>query len=316
MAIGPTIGGLLVDHVGWRSIFILSVPIGLVTLLLSYLYVGESRHPQGRQLDPAAQLLAVIGLGALSFLTIEGQHRGWTSPLIVGMAIAAVGAAIAFVRVERGRPGAMVPLDIFRNAPFSAALAIAGLMTFGMYSMLFLMPLYFQSITGASAFVAGMELLPISIAFVVVSQKSGALMHRFGARAMLVGGMGFMGAGLLALTQISATTPMMLVQLALIVIGIGLGLNTGPVNAVAVAAVPAARSGTASGLLNTARMTGATMGIALLGAIYAGYAQAGGTQAMLSGLHWAFLGGAIAELSGVVIALAFTRANSMVQKPA
>ncbi len=316
MAIGPTIGGLLVDHVGWRSIFVLSVPIGLVTLLLSYLYVGESRHPQGRQLDPAAQLLAVIGLGALSFLTIEGQHRGWTSPLIVGMAIAAVGAATAFVRVERGRPGAMVPLDIFRNAPFNAALAIAGLMTFGMYSMLFLMPLYFQSITGASAFVAGMELLPISIAFVVVSQKSGALMHRFGARAMLVGGMGFMGAGLLALTQISATTPMMLVQLALIVIGVGLGLNTGPVNAVAVAAVPAARSGTASGLLNTARMTGATMGIALLGAIYASYAQAGGTQAMLSGLHWAFLGGAIAELSGVVIALVFTRANSMVQKPA
>jgi EmrB/QacA subfamily drug resistance transporter len=316
MAIGPTIGGLLVDHVGWRSIFVLSVPIGLATLLLSYLYVGESRHPQGRQLDPAAQLLAVIGLGALSFLTIEGQHRGWTSPLIVGMAIAAIGAAIAFVRVERGRPGAMVPLDIFRNAPFNAALAIAGLMTFGMYSMLFLMPLYFQSITGASAFVAGMELLPISIAFVVVSQKSGALMHRFGARAMLVGGMGFMGTGLLALTQISGATSMILVQLALIVIGIGLGLNTGPVNAVAVAAVPAARSGTASGLLNTARMTGATMGIALLGAIYAGYAQAGGTQAMLSGLHWAFLGGAIAELSGVVIALAFTRANSMVQKPA
>jgi EmrB/QacA subfamily drug resistance transporter len=320
MAIGPTIGGLLVDHVGWRSVFVLSVPIGLVTLLLSYLYVGESRHPHGRQLDPVAQLLAVIGLGALSFITIEGQHRGWTSPLIVGMALAAVGAAIAFVRVERGRPGAMVPLDIFRNAPFSAALAIAGLMTFGMYSMLFLMPLYFQSITGASAFVAGLELLPISIAFVAVSQKSGVLMHRFGARAMLVGGMGFMGTGLLALTQISGiisgTTSMVLVQLALIVIGVGLGLNTGPVNAVAVAAVPAARSGTASGLLNTARMTGATMGIALLGAIYAAHAQAGSTQAMLDGLHWAFLGGAIAELSGVVIALVFTRADSMVQRSA
>ena len=258
----------------------------------------------------------MIGLGALSFLTIEGQHRGWTSPLIVGMAIAAVGAAIAFVRVERGRPGAMVPLDIFRNAPFNAALAIAGLMTFGMYSMLFLMPLYFQTITGASAFVAGLELLPVSITFVLVSQCSGALMHRFGARAMLVGGMSFMGIGLLALTQISGSTPMPLVQLALIVIGAGLGLNTGPVNAVAVAAVPAARSGTASGLLNTARMVGATMGIALLGAIYAAHAQAGGTPAMLSGLRWAFLGGAIGELSGAVIALIFTRANSMVQKPA
>jgi EmrB/QacA subfamily drug resistance transporter len=316
MAIGPTIGGLLVDNVGWRSVFVLSVPIGLLTLLLAYLYVGESRHPHGRQLDPVAQILAVVGLGALAFVTIESQHRGWMSPLIIGVAMAAVGAAMAFVYVERGRAGAMVPLDIFRNAVFNASLAIAGLMTFGMYAMLFLMPLYFQSIAGASAFIAGLELLPISIAFVVVSQKSGALMHRFGARAMLVGGMSLMGAGLLALTQISAIAPMALVQLALIVIGMGLGLNTGPVNAVAVAAVPASRSGTASGLLNTARMTGATMGIALLGAIYAAHAQAGSPSATLSGLRWAFLGGAIAELSGAAIALAFTRADSMVHKPA
>jgi len=316
MAIGPTIGGFLIDSVGWRSIFFLSVPIGLLTLLLGYRYVGESRHPQGRQLDPIAQLLAVTGLGALSFVTIEGQHRGWGSPLIIGLAIAAAGATIAFLFVERGRPGAMVPLDIFRNPPFSAALAVAGLMTFGMYSMLFLMPLYFQSITGASAFVAGLELLPVSISFVLVSQCSGALMHRFGARVMLVGGMGFMGLGLLALTQISVTTPMAAIQFALIVIGVGLGLNTGPVNAIAVATVPAARAGTASGLLNTARMVGATMGIALLGAIYAGYAQAGGTQAMLDGLHAAFLGGAIAELFGAVIALVFTRGHSMVRKPA
>jgi len=232
------------------------------------------------------------------------------------LSIAAIVTAIAFVFVERGRPGAMVPLDIFRNASFNASLAVASLMTFGMYSMLFLMPLYFQSITGASAFVAGLELLPVSITFVLVSQCSGALMHRFGARAMLVGGMGLMGTGLLALTAISATTHMALVQLALVVIGAGLGLNTGPVNAVAVAAVPAARSGTASGLLNTARMAGATMGIALLGAIYAAHAQAGGASAMLDGLRWAFLGGAIGELGGAVIALVFTRANSMVQKPA
>ncbi len=314
MAIGPTIGGFLVDSIGWRSIFLLSAPIGMLALVLSHIHVGESRHPHGRQLDPAAQLLAVIGLGALSFVTIEGQHCGWGSPLIIGMAIAAIGAAIAFLFVERGRPDAMVPLDIFRNASFNAALAVAGLMTFGMYSMLFLMPLYFQSITGASAFVAGLDLLPVSITFVLVSQCSGALMHRFGARAMLVGGMGFMGIGLLGLTRISAATPMPLVQLALIVIGAGLGLNTGPVNAVAVAAAPAARSGAASGLLNAARMTGATMGIAVLGAIYAAHAKAGGPHAILDGLRWAFLGGAIGELSGAVIALVFTRANSMAQK--
>lgn len=316
MAIGPSVGGLLVDNVGWRSIFFLSVPIGLLTLLLGYRYVDESRHPKGRHLDPAAQVLAVVGLGALAFVTIEGQHRGWASPLVIGMAIAAVVAAAAFIRLEHGRPGAMVPLDIFRNTPFNAALAVAGLMTFGMYSMLFLMPLYFQAITGAAAFAAGLDLLPVSLTFVLVSQCSGALMHRLGARAMLVGGMGFMGTGLLALTQISATSPMLYLQGALIVIGAGLGLNTGPVNAVAVAAVPASRSGTASGLLNTARMVGATMGIAILGAIYAAHAQPGGTPAMIAGLRSAFLGGATGELTGAMIALIFTRANSMARNPA
>ena len=100
----------------------------------------------------------------------------------------------------------------------------------------------------------------------------------------------------------------------MLIIGIGLGLNTGPVNAVAVAAVPPARSGTASGLLNTARMVGATMGIAVLGAIYAAHLHGGAPQGMLKGLRWAFLGGAIGELSGALIALIFTRANSMTEK--
>jgi MFS family permease len=313
MAVGPSIGGLLVDSAGWRSIFFLSVPVGLATLPLGYLRVPESSHPEGRHLDPVAQILAVIVLGALSFVTIEGQHRGWTSPMIVTLIVVMIVAAATFVRFERGRDGAMVPLDIFRNRQFSAALAIAGLMTFGMYAMLFLTPLYLQVITGASAFVAGLELMPISLTFVAVSQGSGALMNRFGARAMLAGGMSCMGSGLVLLAAVATAQPnLWLVQAALIVIGVGLGLNTAPVNAVAVAAVGAARSGTASGLINTTRMIGATMGIAVLGAIYASHAQTGTQDGMLSGLRLAYLGGAVAELGGAVIAMLFTRRDSMI----
>lgn len=313
MAIGPSVGGLLVDNTGWRSIFFLSVPVGLLAITLGYLRVPESSHPEGRHLDPVAQILAVIVLGTLSFVTIEGQHRGWTSPLIVTLTIAMIVAAIAFVRFERDRTGAMVPLDIFRNREFSAALGIAGLMTFGMYAMLFLTPIYLQAITGASAFIAGLELMPISLTFVVVSQCSGALMNRFGARAMLASGMGCMGGGLLFLAGVATAQPnLWLVQAALMVIGVGLGLNTAPVNAVAVAAVGTARSGTASGLINTTRMIGATMGIAILGAVYASHAYAGIEEGMLSGLRLAYLGGAAAELVGVVIAIVFTRRDSMV----
>ena len=313
MAIGPSIGGLLVDSAGWRSIFFLSVPVGLAAIALGYFRVPESSHPEGRHLDPIAQILAVIVLGALSFVTIEGQHRGWTSPVILALVAIASVAATAFLRFERGRAGAMVPLDIFRNREFNAALAIAGLMTFGMYAMLFLTPLYLQAVTGASAFIAGLELMPISLTFVIVSQCSGALMHRLGARVMLTGGMGCMGGGLVLLAGVATAQPnRWLVQAALIVIGIGLGLNTAPVNAVAVAAVGAARSGTASGLINTTRMIGATMGIAVLGAIYASHAARGTQDDKLSGLRLAYLGGAIAELSGAVIAGVFTRHDSMI----
>lgn len=316
MAIGPTIGGALVDSAGWRSIFFLSVPVGLAALALAWRRVPESRHPEGRHLDPAAQALAVTGLAALSFLTIEGHHRGWMSPTILVTGVVAVASGLAFLRVERGRAGAMVPLDIFRNVPFNASLAVASLMTFGMYAMLFLMPLYFQTIRGASAVIAGLELLPVSLVFVAVSQYSGTLMHRFGARAMLVGGMTFMGCGLLALSFLTTDGSMLAIQAALIVIGAGLGLNTGPVNAVAVAAVPPARSGTASGLLNTARMVGATMGVAGLGAIYAAWAHAGTPAGALEGLRWALLGGAAGELAGAAIAFIFTRADSMARRTA
>src|SRR5207344_2109846 len=116
MAAGPTIGGLLVDSAGWRSIFFLSVPVGLVALLMGYARVPESRRPEGRHLDPVAQLLAIIAVGALSFVTIEGQHWGWHSPVILTMAAVTVVAGVAFVRFEADRLGAMVPLDIFRNA--------------------------------------------------------------------------------------------------------------------------------------------------------------------------------------------------------
>jgi EmrB/QacA subfamily drug resistance transporter len=313
IAAGPSLGGLLVDTAGWRSIFFLSVPVGVLAIVMTMLRVPESKDPQGRRLDPVGQLLAIVALAALAFVTIEGPHWGWTTPLIVILAGVAIVAGVLFLLAERGKPGALVPLDLFSNKPFNATLAIAGMMTFGMYAMMFLMPLYLQSVRGASAFIAGLELVPMSIAFVIVSQLSGALTKRIGARLMMVGGMGLMGTGLLLLAAISAHTSIWAIEATLIVIGVGLGLNTGPVNAVAVASVSKGRSGTASGLLNTTRMIGATLGIAVLGAVFAVYAGAGTTEATITGLRLAFLGGAIIELAGAVLAVVYIRADSAEQ---
>ena len=311
--IGPTLGGWLVQDAGWRSIFYLVVPICMVAVALAYYAVGESSEPKGRRLDLSGQALAILGLGGFAFAAIEGAHWGWTSPMILSIAGCAVVAFALLVKVEARTPGPLLPLSFLRQKVFSASLAIAGLMTFGMYALLFLMPLYFQTVRGATPFVAGLELLPMSASFVVVSQLTGHLTNRFGPHIVMTAGMACMGFGALALAAVGADTMLVTIEAALLVVGIGLGLNTAPVNGVGVAALPPERSGTASGVLNTARMVGATLGVAILGSVFA--AHAGAEAAMgpgfLPGLRAAMTSGGAAELVGAIIAFAFIRRDSL-----
>src|SRR5215468_2727152 len=123
LAAGPTIGGLLVDAAGWRSIFILVVPVSVLAMVLAMKRVPESSDPHGRHLDPAGQALAIAALGTLAFVTIEGPHWGFTSPIILVLAAVCIATGVLFVAWHHGRPGALVPLDLFDNRVFSAALA-------------------------------------------------------------------------------------------------------------------------------------------------------------------------------------------------
>jgi EmrB/QacA subfamily drug resistance transporter len=310
--VGPTFGGWLVDSVGWRSIFYMSLPACAAALFLTLYAIEESTEPEGRRLDLPGQALAIVALGGFALAAIEGSHWGWNAPLFVVLAGAAL-AAIAFVWVEARTPGPLLPLSFLRLPIFSAALAVAGLMTFGMYALLFIMPLYFQTIRGATPFIAGLELLPMSVSFVIVSQLVGYLTNNLGPRIIMTAGMACMGFGALAIAFVPEDTSLISIGLALFVVGIGLGLNTAPVNGVAVAAVPPARSGTASGLLNTARMVGATMGVAILGSVFATYAgqQANIAGGFMPGLRAALTAAGLAELLGALVAAAFIRHDSL-----
>jgi len=314
LAVGPTIGGLLVDALGWRSIFVLVIPVCALAMLLAVKHVPDTRDPKERALDLSGQALAVLALGTLAFVTIEGPHWGFTSPIITALTALCIVSGGLFVLSQRGKRDALVPLAFFGRRQFNAALAAAGTMTFGIYALLFLTPLYLQSQGQASAFIVGVELLPMSLTFVTVSHYSGALARRFGPRVLMTAGMAAMGAGLLALTLVSTVPNLPLIVTALLVIGAGLGLNTGPVNAVAVASLPPARSGTASGLVNTARMVGATLGIAVLGAVFAVHAADNAPEAMVSGLRLAYLGGAAVELAGALVSFAFIDRDAMEQR--
>ena len=316
--VGPTLGGLLVDTAGWRSIFYLVLPLCAAALALAWTAIEESVDPRGasavssreRRLDLPGQAAAIAALGGFAFAAIEGPHLGWTSLAVVGgLALGGVGA-VAFALVERKATSGLVPFELFSSRPFSAALAIAGLMTFGMYALLFLMPLYFQTLRDETPLMAGVLMLPLSVSFVAVSQLNGPILRLIGPRATMASGMAAMGVGALLCGVVAAHAAFWPVAAALAVVGVGLGLNTAPVNSVAVQNVPRGRAGTASGLLNTARMVGATLGIALLGAVFAHFAgQEASQEGFLPGLRAALAVGGIAELAGAAIALGFVAAG-------
>jgi predicted MFS family arabinose efflux permease len=271
---------------------------------LAWTTVAESRSSNQRALDLPGQCLAIMALGTFTLGFIEGTRWGWTSAWTAACMTAAAVAASGFVLIERRSAAPLLPVQLFRTSQFSAACAVAACMTFGMYATLFLLPLYLQAGRGASAMVAGLDMLPMSVAFVLVSHVSGRIATRIGARLAMTAGMAAMGAGQLLLALLAADTGLPYVEAAFLIIGVGLGLNSGPVLTVAVSAAPKDYTGATAGIVNTARIVGATLGVAVLGALFAMGAGQNPTEArsILAGLPPALIGGAIVEFTGALAA--------------
>ena len=293
-AIGPTLGGMLIEGFGWRSVFLLAVPLALVAFALALIVVPESADPQDRHFDLQGQVLGGLTLGSTALAAIAGRDGGWR--WVFALALAAL-ALPMFLWVERKRKAAaLVPLDLFRIPAFSGAICATAAMTFGMYGMIFLLPLVWQSEAHLTAHAVGLAMLPSSLLFFAVATQSGRLAQRLGARAMTAGGTALIGCGLLIVAATQAGSPMWLAQAGLLTAGLGMGLNTGPLMGIAVGAVGHERSGTASAMINVARMTGATLGVALLGTVFE--VLHGGTE----GLRAAMLIGGMVQLCGAIAA--------------
>ncbi len=298
--IGPTLGGFLIEGLGWRSVFLIVLPLGAMACLLAFTAVPESADPQDRHSDVPGQVLGALALGGVALAAIEGRAAPWLLEVALPVVVL---ASILFVSVERRRgEAALVPLSVLRQPAFTGAIAATSAMTFGIYGLLFLVPLSWQeAIAGAAPLTpvrAGLGLLPAALTFLLVSQRSGRLAERFGARVVTSGGTAIIGLGLLVVALTTGGRPMWLAQIGMALAGLGMGVNTGPLMGVAVGSVPAARSGTAAALINVARMVGATLGVAILGALYA---VLGGGAA---GLSAALVGGGLVQLAGAAVACA------------
>jgi MFS transporter, DHA2 family, methylenomycin A resistance protein len=304
LAAGPTLGGLIVNEIGWKYIFWLNVPIGLAALLLAVRHVPESRNPAARELDPRGQLFGATALGLTTFVVVDGRNQGWTSPLVLGCVLVAAASAALFLRAEQSHPDPMLPLGLMRRGQLPVASAVAFCMTFGMFSLFMLISLDFQQERGYSALGAGLRMLPLPVVFILLSPLAGRAVDRYGPRLPMTAGMALMATGLLIYALVGGNAGLWLIQLAFVVTGIGLALNTGPVVGVAVSAVGPERAGLASGIANLARMSGATLGVAVSGTVLAvvGRGAAHG-PAFLSGLRAALLVDCAFELLGAVIAM-------------
>lgn len=283
LAIGPTLGGALIGAFGWRSIFLLVVPIGLLAIRLAPRCIRESAEPNGRHFDGGGQIFGAMALGSAAAAAIELHRNPHWADLCFFNALVALAL---FIRIERKKgSAALVDLAIFEIRQFRGAMAATGAMTFGMYGVLFLLPLMWQADGLLGPVGAGLALMPMALVFVLGSPLSGGLTIRFGARVTTCGGVALIGCGLVFLGLTAEAASVTVTALALSLTGLGMGLATGPLMAVAVGSVSAQRSGSAAALINVARMVGATLGIAILGTVFAwaGGGQHGLLMAMLLG---------------------------------
>jgi len=267
MALGPIVGGGLTQAIGWRAIFWINLPIGAAAIGLAQRFVPESKSPRARPFDPVGQLLVFTALASLIYAVIEGPSHSWSSPLIATLFATSAGAVIALVLYEPRQLAPFLDLRFFGSVPFSSAAATA-VCTFAAFSgFLFLNTLYLQEVRGMPAFQTGMYTLPLALMMSVCSAISGRMIGKFGSRPSLLLGGTAMAISALLLSRLDGTTPLAGLVLAYVIFGIGFGLVNPPITNTAVSGMPLAQAGLAAAVASTSRQVGASLGVALSGAI-------------------------------------------------
>ncbi len=267
LALGPVVGGVLVDTVGWRGIFWVNIPVGLAAIALTARFVPESRAPHPRRVDPVGQALVVITLAALVYGIIEGPSRGWSSPEIITCFAVTVAALVGLIAVESRRDEPLIDIRFFRSAPFSGATLIAVSAFAALSGFLLLNTLYLQDVRGYSALVAGLYTVPMAAVTIVCAPLSGRIVGSRGPRLpLLLAGPCIAVSGLM-LTQLTATTSMAWLVASYVIFGIGFGFVNAPITNTAVSGMPRTQAGVAAAIASTSRQVGGSLGVAIIGSV-------------------------------------------------
>ncbi len=275
LALGPIVGGTLTETVGWRAIFWINVPIGLAAVILTALFVPESRASRPRRIDPVGQVLVIVALASLTYAIIEGPRAGWSSAQSIGTFALAALALAGLVLYEPRRADPLIELRFFRSAPFSGATLIA-IGAFAAFSgFLFVNTLYLQDVRGYSALQAGLCTLPMAAAALACSPLSGRAVGSRGPRLPLFIAGVCMMASALVLTMLTASTPLLLLLAVYGVFGVGFGTVNPPITYTAVSGMPDNQAGVAAAVASTSRQVGQALGVAVTGSILGAAAGSG-----------------------------------------
>ncbi|WP_406727639.1 MFS transporter [Streptomyces sp. GD-15H] len=267
MAAGPLVGGLLVDSVGWRSIFWINLPVGLAALALTLRFVPESRAPKARRADPVGQLLVIVLFGSLTYAIIEAPHAALSTT--VPIALLALAALLALLIHESRRHEPLIDLRFFRSAPFSGATVIAVSAFAALGGFLFLTTLYLQNVRGLSALDAGLWMLPMAVPMFLCAPLSGRLVGSRGPRLPLLIAGGTMTVSGLLFALFEAETSNATLFTGYVLFGVGFGFVNAPITNTAVSGMPRAQAGVASAVASTSRQLGQALGVAVIGAVLA-----------------------------------------------
>jgi DHA2 family methylenomycin A resistance protein-like MFS transporter len=281
IAAGPIVGGLLLGPWGWRSIFLVNLPVGVLGAFLTLRYIPrDGKTHSGHSLDLPGQLLAMLTLTGLTGAVIELRPLGFTHPVVLGGFVLAFISGVAFVFVEARSAAPMLPLRFFTTPNFSPAVGFGIIVNLTYYGVIFVLSLYLQQARGYTALQAGLAYLPLTSTFNITNQISGWMVGRTGSRAPMTLGAFIAATGYALLLALGPRTPFLIMMPAFMLIPAGMGLGVPAMTTAILSSVERTRSGTASAVLNTARQAGAAIGVAAFGAMV------GGSKAeIIHGMH-------------------------------
>ncbi|HEY5694333.1 MAG TPA: MFS transporter [Gaiellaceae bacterium] len=313
LAIGPLAGGLITENLSWNWIFFVNVPVGALGIVVSRLVIRESRDTSHEQSIDLPGLLTSVGfLFTLSYALIEGNGRGWSSGEILGLFAAAAVLLVAFVLLEHRQRLPMLDLSLFRIGSFAGANLVAMLVSLAMFGVFFFVSIYIQNILGYSATQAGAMFLPMTILIILIAPIAGRVSDQVGSRWLMGGGMALVGISLLLYQRVGLHSDFWTLLPAMILGGVGMASTMSPMTAAAMGSVPVDKAGVGSGVLNSFRQVGGSLGIALIGAIVASYIHSpphspAGAQDYVNGLHAGLAVSAAISFAAAIVAVVTVR---------